>query len=300
MGELASALDALAADDLDGLSHGALLDRVHELVAAQNRITAELTRTVHRAELRQAAEHDGLRSMSSWLRGHARLSGAAATRLLTAGRALDLLPATTAAFAAGRLTGDQVDVLAGIVDPEHRNRATAQGIDPTGVEAALVDLAVAGTHRELQQVTGHYLARLDPDGPEPDPTEDRALTLAQHPDGSWTLRGALDTVGGEKLATAVEALAAAGRGAGDDRSRAQRLADALVQLADLGLASGRLPILRTVKPHVILTIDHQDLADPHTGPGVARTALGATLSAARARWAACDAQLTRIVLDPDG
>ncbi|HEU4546478.1 MAG TPA: hypothetical protein VFR88_09330, partial [Microlunatus sp.] len=60
MGELASALDALAADDLFGLSGGALLDRTAELVRARNRIDAELARTVRRAELAQAPEHDGM------------------------------------------------------------------------------------------------------------------------------------------------------------------------------------------------------------------------------------------------
>jgi hypothetical protein len=59
-------------------------------------------------------------------------------------------------------------------------------------------------------------------------------------------------------------------------------------------------LLRTVKPHVIVTIGLDDLADPATGHGAGRTGLGATISAARTRWVACDAGITRIVLDPDG
>jgi hypothetical protein len=59
-------------------------------------------------------------------------------------------------------------------------------------------------------------------------------------------------------------------------------------------------LLRTVKPHVIVTLGIADLTDPATGPGTATTGFGATLSAARARWLACDATITRIVLDPDG
>ena len=42
-----------------------------------------------------------------------------------------------------------------------------------------------------------YLAALDPDGPEPDPTEGRRLTIAKHADGSVTGRFDLDAVGGE-------------------------------------------------------------------------------------------------------
>jgi hypothetical protein len=78
MGELVSALDALASDDLYLLPGPQLLDRIRDLVLAQNRLAAELTRAVRRAELTQAAEHDGLKSMQSWLRGHVRLSPAAA------------------------------------------------------------------------------------------------------------------------------------------------------------------------------------------------------------------------------
>jgi hypothetical protein len=92
----------------------------------------------------------------------------------------------------------------------------------------------------------------------------------------------------------------AGRCAGDERSRAQQLADALVQLCDNALASGSLPVLRGHKPQVLVKVGIEDLVDPATGPGAGEMGFGATISAARARWLACDAQLTRIVLDPDG
>jgi hypothetical protein len=41
---------------------------------------------------------------------------------------------------------------------------------------------------------GHYLACLDPDGPEPDPTEGRSLPIARRADGCVSLRGRLDAV----------------------------------------------------------------------------------------------------------
>jgi hypothetical protein len=73
-----------------------------------------------------------------------------------------------------------------------------------------------------------------------------------------------------------------------------------VQLADNALASGTLPILRTVKPHAIVTMGIDDLVDPATGPATATTGFGATISAARARWLACDGNITRIVIGPEG
>jgi len=234
------------------------------------------------------------------LRGHGLLSSAAAHRLVVSGRALEHLPAVAAAFAAGRVTAEQVAVIAPITRPAHVAAAAGQGVDPAAVDAALADLAGSRPHAELGQVVHHYLERLDPDGPEPDPTEGRTLVIVQHADGSISGRFDLDVIGGEKVQAALESIGQAHRPAGDTRSRGQRQADALVQLADNALAAGDLPFLRTVKPQVIVTIGIDDLADPQPGPGTARTGFGARISAGRARWLACDGNITRIVIGPDG
>jgi hypothetical protein len=300
VGELESVLDALAADDLHALGSAAILDRTAELVSARNRIDAELARTVRVAELTQAPEHDGLKSMRSWLRGHARLSPAAIGQIIRTGRVLEHLPAVAAAFTDGAITAEQVAVIAPVASPANLAAAAGQGVDMAEVDRLLADTAATREHAHLGQVVHHYLARLDPDGPEPDPTEGRSLTLSKHADGSLSLRGELDAAGGEKLQAALESIVQADRPAGDLRTRAQQLGDALVQWADNTLATGQLPILRTVKPHVIVTIGLADLVDPATGVGAAAMGFGATISAARARWLACDGNVTRIVIGPEG
>ena len=301
MGELTSALDALAADDLHAMFGPQLLDRAAELLQARNRLDAELVRTVRECELTQAAEHDGLKSMPSWLRGHGRLSAAAASRIVHSGRALEHLPAVAAGFAAGEVTAEQVAVIAPIAKPEALAAAAEQGVDLPAIEADLAAVAATAPHDKLQDVVKVYLAALDPDGPEPDPTEGRRLVIARHADGSVSGRFDLDAVGGEKLQAALESIVQAARPQGDQRTRAQQQADALVQLADNALAAGTLPFLRTVKPHLIVTIDVEDLADTTTtGPGAAETGFGARISAARARWLACDATISRMVMSPDG
>src|SRR3954471_24311291 len=184
-----------------------------------------------------------------------------------AGRVQECLPAVAAACVAGEISADQVEVLAEVTTPEALDKATAADVDLTTIEAALVVVAVGAPYRELQKAVGTYVAALDPDGPEPDPTEGRSLSLVQHPDGAFTGGFTIDPVGGEKVATALEAIAARSRCAGDTRTRAQRLGDALVQLADLHLASGELPVLRTAKPHVGVLVGIEDLVDPSTGPG---------------------------------
>jgi hypothetical protein len=302
MGELASTLDtlgALAADDLFEYSDADLLDRTRDLVRARNMLDAELGRVVRRAELAQAAEYDGLTTMKSWLRTHCRQSGSAITRMVKAGRVQEYLPAVAAACVAGEISADQVELLAEVTTPEALDKATAADVDLAAIEAAFVAVAVGAPYRDLQKAVGTYVAALDPDGPEPDPTEGRSLSMVQHPDGAFTGGFTLDPVGGEKVTTALEAIAARSRCAGDTRTRAQRLGDALVQLADLHLASGELPVLRTVKPHIGVLIGIEDLVDPAAGLGAATTTMGAAISAARARMLACDGDVTRIVMGPD-
>jgi hypothetical protein len=300
MGELDSTLDALAADDLHALGSAALLDRTAELVRAVNRLRAELARTVRVADLTQAAEHDGLSSMQSWLRGHVRLSAGAARQMVRSGRVLEQLPAVAAAFVDGHVTAEQVAVVAPVVAPENVAAAAEQGVDLAEVDAVLAETAATRQHVHLARVVHHYLSRLDPDGAEPDPAEGRSLTLSKLLDGRLTFRGELDAVGGEKVQAMLESIVQADRPKGDGRTRSQQLGDALVQAADNLLAAGSLPTLRTVKPHVVVTIPLAGLVDPATGPGTADTGFGAEISAARARWLACDATITRVVVGPQG
>jgi hypothetical protein len=196
--ELQSALDALAVDDLHAMGAGGLLDRTAELVRARNRIDAELARTVRIGDLTQAPEHDGQKTMRSWLRGHARLSPAAAGQVVRAGRVLEILPAVAAAFADGQVTAEQVAVLAPVITDARRAAAAEQGIDLGAVDAVLAEVAATREHAHLGRVVQHYLVLLDPDGAEPDPTEGRSLSIAKHDDGSITGRSELDAVGGEK------------------------------------------------------------------------------------------------------
>ncbi|SFL36411.1 DUF222 domain-containing protein, partial [Geodermatophilus ruber] len=210
MAGLTEALDGLAAADLKPLVGPVLLDRLRGLLTAQNRLAAEVARTVRECELNGAAEHDGLKTMASWLRGHARLSAAAARQLVHNGRALEQLPALAAAHAAGRVTAEQVAVVEPITRPDNRAAAAERGVDLAEIDRVLAGLATERPHAELRMAVHRHLAWLDQDGPEPDPTEGRTLRLATHPDGHLSFRGDLDPVGGEKLQTALEALVQAG------------------------------------------------------------------------------------------
>ena len=282
------------------MSDAELLAEVAAAVAEQNRAAARLTAVVRVADARQASEHDGLKTMASWLRGHARMQPAAASKLVRNGRALAQLPAVEAAFAAGAVSADQVAAAARTGTPERLAQAAEQGVDVGGIDRVLAGVAASEPFAALEEVVEHYLARLDPDGPEPDPTEKRSLRVTRHADGSVSGWFDLDAVGGARVTAALESVVQGGRCAGDQRTRGQQLADALVQLADNALASERLPVLRTRKPQVGVLVGVHDLADPATRCGAATLETGGIVSAARARWLACDGEIGRIVMGPAG
>src|SRR3954470_24060016 len=137
MGELQSAVDALAAEDLKPWFGPQLLDRLRPLLVAQNRIAAEITRTVRECELTGAAETDGLKTMASWLRGHAHLAPAEAGRVVRSGRALAHLPAVAQGFADGAITAGQMAVIAPIAGEEARAAAEAADVDLAAIEQSL-------------------------------------------------------------------------------------------------------------------------------------------------------------------
>ncbi|MGY1601957.1 hypothetical protein [Geodermatophilus sp. SYSU D00815] len=180
MEQLAAVLDALAAADLHALSAEGLLEQARDLVEVANRAQAELARTVRAADSKRAFAGDGMATAQSWLRGHGRLSPSAASQLVRVGRALERLPAVAAAHAAGAITADQADLIGKITAPRPAALAAAQGVDLPAVAAVLAGFAAAHEHADTARLVHTHLARLDADGPEPDPTEQRFLSIARH------------------------------------------------------------------------------------------------------------------------
>src|SRR4051794_25669633 len=156
-----------------------------------------------------------MKTAQSWLRGHCRLAKSAASQVVRNGRALQQLPAVDQAHAAGQLTADQVDMIAQITNPKYAHLIAGHGGTLAGVAAVLAGFAVERPHEDLTRLVRQVLERLDQDGPEPDPTEERFLSVVRHADGSVSFRGHLDAVAGEKFQAALEAHRQAGRPAGD-------------------------------------------------------------------------------------
>jgi uncharacterized protein DUF222 len=124
-------------------------------------------------------------------------------------------------------------------------------------------------------------------------TEARSLDMFTAEDGSVLVKAILDKVGGAALKSALEPLARRA-GKDDDRSREQRLADALIDLAMHALDNGA----PGNRPHLQVTTSLETLLGLDGTPaGEMEFAL--PISAEAVKRLACDCNLTRILLGSD-
>ena len=220
--------------------------------------------------------------------------------MLAAGRLARRMPAVGAAAADGGVSAAQMAVIDKVLTERVWDLGATAGADLPALDLVVAETAVHAP-RTLTEVCQQIADALDPDGPPPtDPTEVRGFRMTRRTDGTRTFRGTLDAAGGERVEAALESISAAGRCEGDLRDRDQRAGDALVQLADLHLAAGDLPVLRGTKPQVTALIQLEDLADPDTRPAATRLGSGTTTTNRVARQAACDGDVARILLATDG
>ena len=115
-----------------------------------------------------------------------------------------------------------MDVIGQFTGPKWARRIQAQGGSVADVGQILARFAADRPHEDLTRLVHQLQQRLDQDGPEPDPTEERFLTLVTHADGSVTGRFHLDPLAAEKVQAALEAHRQADRPAGDQRTTDQR------------------------------------------------------------------------------
>jgi hypothetical protein len=246
--DLRGLLTRLAGLDPVGLTDDDVRAAVPQLLAAVNQLGAVTAAMVASFDVRAVSDADACRSTRTWLVSFGAMSQGAASGWLRRGRLLRRFPRLAAAAGAGGVSAEQVEVVARLADAVGVERVVR--FDPV-----LAELAAAAGPGELRRACERIYARLDPDGPAPDPAEvfeRRELTLSRS--GALTyLRGRLDPEAAAAVATALDALMRP-PGPADLRSTPQRRADALAELARLHLTHGELPTVGGVRPQVGLLI----------------------------------------------
>jgi hypothetical protein len=252
-----SCLDDLAAQDPVASCDERCRADLVSLLQAHNQLSAIIAGVVGTFDARGLSETDAVRATRTWLVAFGRMSQGAASGWLSRSRLLRELPVLAAAGRDGRVSAEHVAKVADLANKV--GVAAIREFDPI-----LTDLASASQPQDVAAACERIRAHVDPDGPAPDPHaafERRQFTLARC--GSMvSVRGQLDPEGAAALMTAIDALM--NPPAADDlRTAAQRRADAIVELARLGLTTGQLPTIGGIRPQVGVIITPSTLLTSH-------------------------------------
>ena len=291
MGRLAGAVAAVGADSLALLSPEQLEARLRELRRLADQVEAVFAETTAAFEATRAYQDVGARTAASWLRHHLRMSAGEARRRVLVGQRLKDLPQVRAAFLAGQIGLAHVEVLAGAVDDLGLVAVRA-------AEESLLELARRNDPWDLREAIRTLRHSLDPDAV--DEKQQKAMARRHFtltPVGEeYVAKGVLDTETGAMLSQVLDTLSKPQ--SGDERSAGQRRVDALGDLCRSVLDSG-LPQDNGVRPHLTVVLSWDALVG-RLGSAPARLDGFGSVSTSLVRRLACDAQVARVVIAPDG
>jgi hypothetical protein len=288
--ELRSIADQLRAEPTADLPDARIEDDFVELHRRVQRLEAERLRRLAEIDRRRLFERDGHVSTQAWLVATFKMSWTAARDDVRLARALEEMPHARRALEDEDVSLASVAVLAHAreADPDAFGRA----------EAELVEAARMHAPSDLQRVTRFWRQSVERErGADPDETlhARRRLHASVSFLGMVRLDGDLDPESGETLLTALRAvLDSEARSPGkDDRTPAQRRADALTEICRQWLDRSDRPFVAGERPHLTVTVAADAFADrtrsaelDHVGPA----------SVELARRIACDGSVMRVVM----
>jgi hypothetical protein len=231
MSELRSAVDALRAETLPELPDARIEEDFTELQRAVELLEVERLRRLAEIDRRRLFERDGHLSAASWLASTFKVAWGTAREHLRIARALEEMPQTRQALDAGELSMSAVRVL-----------VVTRDADPSAFqrcEKELVEAARIHSMQDLQRVAAYWRQAVETErslqGDEKI-RERRRLHASVSFLGMVRVDGDLDPETGETLLTALRAVldAESRSGGGEDRTPAQRRADALGEICRHG------------------------------------------------------------------
>ncbi|MET4611408.1 hypothetical protein ABIC28_002397 [Rhodococcus sp. PvR044] len=323
------------------LADAELLKLVPELSLRMRQLEALRVRLMHQVDQRCVAEKVGASSPGNWLAGATTMTPGQANRIVRLGRGLAEHPEVAAAFDAGETDYDQIRVIVELLNKVPEPDAPARSDDNAATDGdgdAENVFDIIGTDATRTQACARYLlyaARTEDSTTLARRAKALALLLCEDDKkksdsenaelnefyaspglgGRVHLKGHLDAASGEALLTALSALSKPRPGADnrdgqtskDQRTPAQRRADALTHIVRSYLDSGQAPTEGGERPHINVFVDADDLAattDEHNHHGRRRGPawmpwLG-PISLDLAAQISCDADITPITMDSDG
>ena len=269
--ELLSAIDALRAETLPELADARIEADFAELQRAVELLEAERLRRLAEIDRRGLVARDGHLSTAGWLAATHRMTWGSARTCVRVARALEQMPRTRAALQDGEVSLGAVRLLVGARETHPEAFGAAE---PLLVEAARIH--PVGELRRVVACWADRVASEQDTGGSPLGTS--APARLGELGGMVRVDGDLDPLTGESLLTALGAVLdaevrARGAGAGgtpDERTPAQRRADALGEVCRGFLDRGDRPVVAGERPHLTVTVPVEVLAGGRRGRAGAR------------------------------
>jgi hypothetical protein len=278
------AVDGVASACIDHCDASALRSELKRLKLAQSRLESQVARLTHVADAAGAFIGTGARDTAEWLgkeTGTSMRKNRAAAEL---GEAMAHSAELAAAVTTGNLSTDQAVAAVGA--------AGGRALD-----AEIVD-AIAGLPlRSVKPAVEGWRARTDPDRDADLADTQRArrfVKVTDQADGMTRVEGLLDPESGAIVRTTLDGIMNQSAFDGTRRTRDQRCADALTQLASAA-ARGKLAGGRS-NTKLIATVPFDTIVERANARGV--THVGPTLDPATVRKLACDAGIHRLITGP--
>src|SRR6202790_409433 len=263
----------------------------------------ELTQLLHQVDLLllrapQAAarfaktnEYDrwGYASPIDWIRFTCHQTSTVAADLIAVGDKLARVPQSHQAVSDGEIGFAHLKAMA----------RTAAAVGSNFDEALLLAKARENSPGKFYYLCNHYRHSAERKGFEveqADQVENRKLWISTGEDGAVWVNGVFDPVGGASIRTMLEPLARRA-GKNDDRCREKRMADAMVDLANHVLDSGLIPQQGSQRTHLQVTTSLETLLGLPGAPAADLEFSSVPVSSRTVERLACDASVTRILLD---
>jgi 5-methylcytosine-specific restriction protein A len=240
-------LDALAAA-VDALDLAVDTDVLAEVLSIADQLQAKANRLGGEIDAANLYEVDGATSMPGWLRTFGRMTRNVAASFTKVGRRLRGLPVTREAWESGLLSGGQVQVILA-----NLNDRTATRFAECEAELVplLAPLTMVDTVTAMQEWKRRAEAELDDiETPEPASTLHLSRTLA----GRVETTGSFDADDGTVIETAIRVALADDTCEDDERTPAERRADAATRVHQFFLDQRGAKQHGRRRPHVDLVV----------------------------------------------
>ena len=292
MSELRSVVESLRAEVLADLPDARIEEDFCELHQVMEQLEAERLRRLAEIDGRRMFSRDGYLSCASWLVSRLRVAWGAARDQVRMARGLTQMPQTREALESEEvsLSAARVLVMARRGEPEAFEEA----------EALLVEAARIHTISDLNRAVSFWTQRVQSErsaGREDSRWARRRFHASLTYEGMVRVDGDLDPQTGETLISALSAVLDAEAHSPteeDQRTSAQRRADALGEICRQWLDRADRPTVAGERPHVTLTVG-VDALRGLTGDPAEFDHVGATDPATALRLS-CDASVMRVVL----